>query len=373
MKIGFDVSILAKDLSGIGQYVSHMIQNMMHIEDSKQHDFYLFTHDELKLPLTLPDNWHLVFYGGPKHKQMRYLTRMHRYLKQHGIDIFVGTRPCLPLFRPGNTQYAVVVHDLIPLFMPQYFTKSFSLRFKLFTKICRRNSDTFIAVSEATRRDIRTYMNVPDDKIHVIYEGASTSIRPMDDCPEMADTMAKYHIDAPYLLCLATVEPRKNMLRTIQAYEQCLSGDFPYKLVIVGGRGWNNGDIYEYVQQHGNLKDHVIFTGYATDEEVTHIYANASLFVYASLYEGFGLPVLEAMQSGVPVITSDVSSLPEVAGDACLLIDPYNVEQIRDAIMQVISSPELQQQMIQDGLQQARKFSWEKCAAETYQLITSLV
>lgn len=372
MKIGFDVSILVKNSTGIGQYVSHLIKNIMNIEESTNHEFYLFTHDDLKLPLDLPDNWKLIYYGGPKKKQLRYLTRLPGYLKQYGIDVFVGTRPCLPIFRTKNTRYVAIVHDLIPLFMPQLFTRSFSMRFRLFTKICRRNADMFIAVSEATKADVLNYMHIPAEKVRMIYEGADPSIKPMKDNPGISETMEKYHIDCPYILCLATVEPRKNMLRTIQAYEQCIGSDFPYKLVIVGGSGWNNGDIYEYVQQSDILKAHVIFTGYVSDEEVTHIYANASLFVFASLYEGFGLPVLEAMQSGVPVITSNKSSLPEVAGNACVLVDPYSIQEIRDAILEITASPQKQSEMVRMGLEQAAGFSWKTCAEETLQLILSL-
>ncbi len=371
MRIGFDTSTLVKEASGIGQWIIHILKNIMKLD--KENEYYLFSYDELKSPLTLPENWHMVYYGGEKKKQLRYLTHMHRYLKKYNIDVFVGTRHYLPLFK-GKTRFVGIVHDLIPLYMPELFTKEHKLRFKIFTEICRRRADLIIAVSEATKKDVLQYMHFPKEKVKVVYEGANPLFTAERDAQGIEKTMKKYRIDSDYILCLSTVEPRKNMLRTIQAYEQCvLSQNLPYKLVIVGGSGWNNGEIYEYVQTSEALKSHVIFTGYVSDMEVKHIYANASLFIYASLCEGFGLPVLEAMQSGIPVITSNVSSMPEVAGDACELIDPLNIEQLKEAIVRILSSRELQKLMADNGLERAKLFSWEKAADEVLKHITSLV
>lgn len=368
MRIGFDVSALVKEAAGIGQWIIHTLKNIMEIDKEQKsgHEFYLFTYDDLKAPLQLPENWHMVYYGGPNKKQIRYLTHAHKYIKQYRIDVFVGTRHYLPLFK-GKTKYVGVVHDLIPLYMPELFTKEHKLRFKIFTEICRYKADSIIAVSEATKKDVLKYMHFPEDKVAVVYEGANPLFTSLKDEEGISQTMQKYKIDSDYVLCLSTVEPRKNMLRTIQAYEQCiLEARLPYKLVIVGGRGWNNGPIYDYVQQSDALKQHVIFTGYVEDVEVKHIYANASLFIYASLCEGFGLPVLEAMQSGIPVITSNLSSMPEVAGDACELIDPYDIDQLKSAIVRVLSSKETQERMIQAGLEQAKKFSWRKSSEQIF-------
>lgn len=371
MRIGFDTSALVKEASGIGQWIIHILKNIM--EFDKDNEYYLFSYDELKEPFTLPENWHMVYYGGEKKKHRRYLTHMHRYLKKYHIDVFVGTRHYLPLLK-GKTKFIGIVHDLIPLYMPELFTKRHRQRFKIFTEICRYKADLIIAVSEATKKDVLNYMHFPEEKVKVVYEGANPLFTAERDAKGIAETMKKYHIDSDYILCLSTVEPRKNMLRTIQAYEQCvLSQNLPYKLVIVGGSGWNNGEIYEYVQQSEALKKHVIFTGYVSDVEVKHIYANASLFIYASLCEGFGLPVLEAMQSGIPVITSNVSSMPEVAGDACELVDPLNIEQLKDAIVRILSSKELQKLMADNGLERAKLFSWEKAAKEIWQYTTGIV
>lgn len=374
MRIGFDVSALVKEAAGIGKWIIHTLNNIMDIdaEQNLNHEYFLFTYDELKNPLTLPENWHMVYYGGEQKKQVRYLTHGHKFVKKYKLDVFVGTRHYLPLFK-GRTKYIGVVHDLIPLYMPELFTKEHKLRFRIFTDICKYKADAIVAVSNATKADVMKYMKIPESRIQVIYEGANPAFNLERDEKAISKTMDSYHIDTDYILCLSTVEPRKNMLRTIQAYEQCiLEAGLPYKLVIVGGRGWNNGPIYDYVQQSDALKKHVIFTGYLSDVEVKHIYANASLFIYASLCEGFGLPVLEAMQSGIPVITSNVSSMPEIAGDACELIDPYDTEQLKTAIIRILSSKERQEAMSAAGVKQAATFSWRKSSEEILAYITKI-
>lgn len=371
MRIGIDVSALVKEAAGIGQWIIHIMNNIMKIDT--ENDYFLFTYDDIKIPYTLKENWQVVYYGGQNKKQIRYLTHMPKLLRQYNIDVFVGTRHYLPPFNKRKVKYLAIVHDLIPLYMPELFTKEHKLRFKIFTEICRRQAHEIVAVSNATKQDIIKYLNFDKSKIHVVYEAANPIFNMEKDADAIKKTMESYKIDQDYILCLSTVEPRKNMLRTIKAYERCiLQNNLPYKLVIVGGSGWNNGEIYDYVQSHEKLKPHVIFTGYVSYEDVKNIYANASLFIYASLCEGFGLPILEAMQSGIPVITSNISSMPEVAGNACELIDPYNIEELQQAMVKVLSSEELRNNMIEKGLKQAANFSWEKSAEEILNIIKNL-
>lgn len=371
MRIGIDVSALVKEATGIGQWIIHVMKNIM--AQDNENDYFLFTYDEIKIPFELKENWKIVYYGGEKKNKNRYLTHLPKILLQYKIDVFVGTRHYLPPFNKNKIKYLGIVHDLIPLYMPELFTKGHKLRFKVFTDICRHQAHEIVAVSEATKRDVIKYMKFDESKIHVVYEAANPLFNTERNENSIKETMDRYKIDSNYILCLSTVEPRKNMLRTIQAYEKCiLNNKLPYKLVIVGGSGWNNGEIYDYVQSHEKLKPHVIFTGYVSYEDVKNIYANASLFIYASLCEGFGLPILEAMQSGIPVITSNTSSMPEVAGDACVLVDPYNINQLEEAISDILSSTEKQKELREKGIEQAKKFSWEKCAAEILKIIIDL-
>lgn len=371
MRIGLDASTLVKEATGIGQWITHVIYNLMQIDE--ENEYFLFTHDEIKIPYELKPNWEIVYYGGKKKRMYRYLTHVPKLIRKYKLDVFVGTKHYLPPFNKRNVKYLAVVHDLIPLYRPELFTWKHRLRFRFFTQICKWQAHQFVAVSNATKRDVIKYLKAPEDQIHVIYEAANPDFNTDVDPQILEETLRKYHVDENYVLCLSTVEPRKNMLRAIQAYEKCILGkQLPYKLVIVGGSGWNNGEIYEYVQSRPELKPHVLFTGYVTNKEVKYVYAGASLFVYPSLCEGFGLPVLEAMQSGIPVITSNVSSLPEAAGDAAILVDPYSLEEIEDAMTRILSSEELQRQLREKGLAQAAKFSWRTCAEELLAVIRSM-
>lgn len=371
MRIGIDASALVKEAAGIGLWIINVLDNLMKIDD--ENEYFLFTYDDIKIPYELKENWQVVYYGGENKKQIRYLTHMPKLIRKYKIDVFVGTRHYLPPFNKTNVKYLAIVHDLIPLYMPELFTKEHKLRFKVFTDICKHQAHEVVAVSEATKRDVIKYMKIPEKNIHVVYEAANESFTTDRNEDSIRETMERYNIDSKYILCLSTVEPRKNMLRTIKAYEQCiLNNNLPYKLVIVGGSGWNNGEIYDYVQTHEELKKHVIFTGYVSNQDVANIYANASLFIYASLCEGFGLPVLEAMQCGVPVITSNTSSMPEVAGDACILIDPYDITQLEGAITKVLSDEALQKSMIEKGIARSKIFSWEKCAREILDIIKKM-
>lgn len=361
MRIGIDASALVKEATGIGQAIINIIKVMM--EHDRENEYYLFTYDKINLPFSLAENWQIVDYGGAKHSQIRFFTALPQILKNMKIQVFFGTRHYLPPFN-SKIRYVALVHDLIPLRMPELFTKKHLQRFRIFTAICKYQADSYITVSHSTKKDVMDFMKIPEEKIQVIHLGANPRFSPERDKEAIARTMQRLGIDQKYLLCLSTVEPRKNMLRTIQAYEQyLLKNKAPYKLVIVGGSGWNNGEIYDYVRQN-QLEEHVIFTGYLSNEDVKYVYANASLFIYASLYEGFGIPPLEAMQSGIPVITSNNSSLPEVAGDACILVNPYSIEEIGTAMTRVLESEELQKELRQKGIAQAEKFSWETCGTK---------
>jgi glycosyltransferase involved in cell wall biosynthesis len=181
----------------------------------------------------------------------------------------------------------------------------------------------------------------------------------------------KYNLPEKFILFLGTIEPRKNIVGLIQAYSQLKIKNYKlqnYKLVIAGGKGWRSNEIYEEWEK-SEYKDDIIFLGYIDNQDKPYIYNLASVFVYPSFYEGFGFPPLEAMACGVPVITSFASSLPEIVGDAGIMIDPYNINDLAEAISKVLSDEKLRNSMIEKGLEQAKKFSWGKAAGEYLDII----
>ena len=210
-------------------------------------------------------------------------------------------------------------------------------------------SDAIIVDSQSTQKDVSTFFSIPENKINVVHLAS-------DMKPRNGYLPSKYGIKGDYLLFVGTVEPRKNLLRLIEAFNQL---DPKLKLVIVGVSGWDNKAVYK------TKNPNIIFTGYVPEKDLPIFYGNARLLVYPSLYEGFGIPILEAMHCGCPVITSNISSMPEVAGDAALLVDPYSVEEIKRAVQRLLGDVKLRKKLIDNGYRQASRFSWEKTANET--------
>ena len=222
-----------------------------------------------------------------------------------------------------------------------------------------------IAVSNNTKQDLISSLATPAHKISLIYNGHEPFYRKLSP-QEIDHTLLKKHnITANFILTVGTLEPRKNIIGLIKAY-----GKLPenlkntYQLVIAGGRGWKYKDIFREINKLSSAS-RIIFTGYLPREELRQLYNQASLFVYPSIYEGFGFPVLEALACGVPVITANTSSLPEVAGEAAVFIDPRSAEDISSAISMLLTEKEVRETLIRKGPAQVKKFSWERAAEET--------
>lgn len=201
---------------------------------------------------------------------------------------------------------------------------------------------------------------------HIVLEAADHRFRPIS-AAESEPTLRQYGIERPYILYVGALESRKNLPRLLAAYARLREWSERWRLVIVGARKWKSSPIFDTVQQLG-LEPHVTFTGYVADEHLPALYSGADLFAFPSLYEGFGLPVLEAMACGTPVVTSNTSSLPEVAGDAAILVDPRDVEQIANAMWLVLSQPDLAAALREKGLARAAQFTWERTARETIEV-----
>ena len=268
----------------------------------------------------------------------------------------------MPLFLTGSRRVATI-HDVVPYIYPKTSTKLDKLIYHYWLPLAVRRLDAIITVSEQSKRDLIRYLPVKSEDIVVIPEAAGANYRLLNR-KEIKPILTRYNIDFPYILYVGSLESRKNLPRLLEAYARARQKVPQWKLVIVGARKWKFTPIFETVQRL-QLEPHVHFTGYVEEEDLPAVYNGADLFVFPSLYEGFGLPVLEAMSCGTPVITSDCSSLPEVAGKAALLIDPYDVEAMGEAIQEVLLNPTLAASLRVKGLARAKKFSWERTAQET--------
>jgi glycosyltransferase involved in cell wall biosynthesis len=227
---------------------------------------------------------------------------------------------------------------------------------------CRR-ATALIAVSEATKRDLGELYGIASDRIHVIPEAAAPRFRPVS-ADRAARVRQRYGLPARFVLAVGTLEPRKNLTRLVHACESLFAEDAVDALVLVGGRGWLDSDFYRMLDD-SPWKGRVMLPGYIADDDLPAVYAAASVTALPSLYEGFGLPVLEAMACGSPVCTSNASSLPEVAGDAALYFDPLDVEQMTAQLRRVVSDEALAKDLGERGLARASLFSWDRVARET--------
>jgi len=226
-----------------------------------------------------------------------------------------------------------------------------------------KTADKIITVSNSTKNDLMNHFNIPKEKIRVIFEAADEKFKSLNN-KETKEVKYKYHLNFPFILYVGGLAVHKNIPALIKAFYKVKKKGIQHKLVITGTKRWKYKEIFETIDKL-DLQNDVVFTGYVSDEDLPALYNAADLFVYPSIYEGFGLPPLEAMACGTPVITSNTSSLPEVVGDAGIMVDPYDVNGLADAMHEVLANEGLRANMIKNGLERAKMFSWEKCARET--------
>jgi glycosyltransferase involved in cell wall biosynthesis len=261
----------------------------------------------------------------------------------------------------------VTIYDLTALLFPQHHTaETRELQLRKF-RFAQEEADVVIAISEATKRDIVAHLKIPAQRVRVVYGGASPAFRPIEDREAVARTLVPMElVPDDYILYVGTIEPRKNIVRLIDAYDQTrriVSQRVP-RLVLAGASGWGCREVFERVETLG-LEEAVVFLGRVPPEVLPALYNGAVLFVYPSLYEGFGLPPLEAMACGVPVITSNVSSLPETVGDAGVLIDPADTQALAAAIVSLLEDARRRVALSAHSLTRAGLFSWKRAARET--------
>lgn len=280
-----------------------------------------------------------------------------------GTSLFWSPNFVIPIFYKGKL--LVTVHDVFHLAMPEYLSKSVQVSARAFYWILRRRADKIICVSHFTARELIRFNKIPEEKIQVIYNGVDRSwfdVRPKGN-----------PYDKPYLLFVGNVKPHKNLSALIKAFSM-LKDKIDHDLVIVGKReGFLTPDYnLENAINNYNLHERVHFTGYIEDDLLKQYYVFADALVFPSLYEGFGLPPLEAMACGCPAVVSNAASLPEVCGDAALYFNPYKPEDIADKIMLLLNNDNLRVDLTKKGKEHARQYNWEKTAQETFRVIEGL-
>ncbi|HEY68129.1 MAG TPA: glycosyltransferase family 4 protein [Thermoflexia bacterium] len=370
MRIGIDYTAAARQRAGIGRYTRELVGALLALvgqDGILPHQYIIFAATG---GLSI-ENWRLEI--GRDHAQFRTLPISDEWLARlwhrarlpipveaitGPLDVFYSPDFVLPPTR-RTTRTLLTVHDLSFLRYPEAFVPK--LRRYLMRVVPRSvaRANLVLADSAHTRSDIVSLLGVPPDKVQVLYSGVHPRFRPQPEPGEAERIRARYGLDErPYVLSVGTVQPRKNYVRLIRAFARLEPNA---QLVIAGGRGWLYEDIFAEAEKHSNC---VRALGFVGEADLPALYRNAALFAFPSLYEGFGLPVLEAMACGVPVVCSHTSSLPEVAGDAALLVDPLDTDGLAKAMARVLEDAELRREMIARGLEQAARFTWERAARQ---------
>lgn len=365
MHIGIDARLTNHRQAGISRYTRQLVEALGRRELDDQ--FYLlqdFRHKESIIDH--PSFMRRGIYTPAHHRLERFTFPLE--VSALGLDVLHS-----PDFIPprGKFRSVITVHDLVFMMYPHFLTKDAARYYGQIDQAVRR-ADAIIAVSKATKNDTIRLLGVPEHKVHVIYEAASSVFRPLNKPDLLQRVRGRFGIPGDFLLFVSTIEPRKNIPTLLKAFRQLLDGyRVDVSLVLAGAKGWLYDEVFQLTEEL-NLVDDVFFLGRVSTEELVWLYNTAQALVAPSIYEGFGLTPLEAMACHTPVIVSDVSSLPEVVGDAGLLVDPYEVEELAVAMWRILDDGELRQCLIEKGAKRAAFFSWDKAAEQTLAVYHSL-
>ena len=360
MRIGVDVRSLSEPIAGIGRYTLSLLEEMT---TNSPHEWILYSHKPV-----LNGEWNQFNVTVRNLNLPRWIKGVYIiwlqfvlpfWLKQDRIELFWTPAHRLPKYMPSSIVKVVTIHDLVWKFAPETMKPLGRVLDSHLMPYAIKHADSIVASSISTANDIFDESPKAKDKTTVVYLGNSMAIKKK---PELVATKENY------LLFVGTLEPRKNLRRLLEAYS-LLSESIRNKhyLMIVGGKGWGTGNLELLIEQL-NIQKFVKVLGYLSNQELENIYNNAYLFVMPSLYEGFGLPLLEAMSFGVPVVTSNNSSMPEVVGDTAVLVDPKSIISIKCGIEEVLSDFNYRQKLSRATLERSKLFSWDKASKQTIEV-----
>ncbi len=382
MKIGIDIRTLVESrYSGVSEFSHNLIKEILKLD--KKNKYKLFYNSSRNLSSRLPK----FEQSNSKIIKTKYPNKIFNNIMQkilgwpkldRLLDVDLFFLPNWGFFATSNKcKRVVVIHDLSSVLFPRYF----SIKRRIWHQLINlekniSNFDKIIAVSENTKKDIVELFKVPENKIKVIYSGLDGKYRTLlENDVELIETKNKYNLPDKFIFFLGTLEPRKNVDGLIKAYNIFRDNNKDldnYKLIIAGGRGWKYRHIFKELEK-SVYKNDIDFIGYVDDSDKIALYNLADVFVFPTFYEGFGFPPLEAMACGTPTITSFSSSLPEVVGEAALMIDPHNPGEIAEAIEHILVDDWLKRDLTSKGLARAKRFNWETTAKKYLNVFTELL
>ncbi len=374
-RIAIDYTSAVRQRGGIGRYTRELVQALAALGPAD--DYVLLVADRprhIAVPASANFRLRWTWVSQP------WLTRLWHRLGislpveafTGPVDIFHAPDFVLPPTR-RTTRTLLTVHDLSFVRDPESAAPRLRAYLERVVPRSVACADHVLADSAATRSDLLTLYGAPPEKVTVLYSGVSEVFRPVRDPTVLAAVCQRYGLRRPFVLSVGTVQPRKNYARLIRAFAQVRQTAelSDYTLVIAGGRGWLDADIFAQVERSG-VRDSVIFPGFVAETDLPALYSAADLFAYPSLYEGFGLPLLEAMACGTPVVASNAASLPEVAGDAALLVDPTDEAGLTRALRWALTDLDLRSRLIARGFKQANRFTWRAAASQLLEIYERL-
>ena len=375
MRIAIDATIIRKEITGTGFYIINLINGLREIDDSNEYYIYgnkLMLNDFIKVK---EKNFHII-HKSFKNRIFRVAWQFFIFpfhLAKMKIGVLHSPNYITPLLKLGF-KIIVTIHDLTFFLFPQKYTITKRLFYKFMVPIFIKISDKIIADSNNTKRDILDIYKLPEKKIVVTYGSYPKYYNNKKDIKVSKKVMGKYGINGEFLLYVGMIEPRKNIISLLKAFVE-LDNELNLDLVIVGGKGWYYREIELFLKdiKKINLKNKIVFTGYIPESELKYFYQSAFIFVYPTFYEGFGIPPLQAMACGTPVITSNTSSLPEVVDESAIKINPNNIKELIEAIRLLCNNSVKREELIEKGLNQVKKFSLTNIARRNLEIYKSLV
>jgi len=364
MNIGINGRVLTERKGGPYRYTVNLIKELANID--KKNKYYIFVNNNVDFNFYLPTNFKIIVKSTKSKIFFDYVFLPYASHKCYNIDIWVFPKNTFSPMIKGKT--FPIFHDIV------YFEKKLKFReFSFFDNlhhtimipINSKVSTMNIAVSDFTAQRMHKLLNIPMNKIRVIKEGVEDIFTTAKSKKTLELVKEKYNINLPFFFYSGSLSPRKNILNVLNAFDM-VKNKLPHNLYLTGGYSWRDKVVHKYIEE--KLANRVIKLGFVPDEDLVALYNLADCYLYPSLYEGFGLPILEAQACDCPVITSTESSCPEIAGEGALLVDPLSVQQIANAMLSIANNTQLKNKIVKAGKKNVRQYSWRKCAEEMLSL-----
>jgi glycosyltransferase involved in cell wall biosynthesis len=383
MRIAFDATAMPRLMAGAAVYTYELARALAAVDSENEYVIFARGRQFDDLPAMRPGPPAGPAYRTGRRAGLRVLkvrvpSRLLRLLweqtvlpwsakggRRLRIDVLHSPHHTTPL-APCGYRRVVTIHDLTFFLLPERYPTTRRLYFQVMTRLSARVADAIIVPSEAVKGDVMRILGLPPERLFVIPEAAGPAFRPQDAVAIEA-VRRRYGLEGPFLLSVGSLEPGKNRERLLQAFARLRAGGLKHTLVVAGQRAWRYEGEAPLARRLG-LADSVRFLGHVPQADLPALYSAAEVFVFPSLYEGFGLPALEAMACGTPVVASNVSALPEVVGDAALQVSPLDVEALADAMERLLRDGRLRSDLRERGLARAARFSWEKAARQTVEV-----